>query len=1016
MHRIRLIILLYGILFFINTVIHAAELPAKRLKFEAITINDGLSQGMINYILQDHYGFMWFATKDGLNRYDGYRFVVYRHDAADATSISDSYVTWIFEDSKGNLWLSTAGHGLDLFERSTETFIHFIHNEKNTNTISNNVVSNIAEDKFGNIWAGTDYGLNKITFTVKPAKDTSPTSFSEKYNVTITHIHFDSSNPGRELYTKKEKNDLGLHTFYIDKSGMLWVSTYEMLFNIYPSKSNDDKVVQLNVDDYFVYPFHDKGMETHAHSYVEDTVRNKLYFLASFCVTEVDLVTKKVKFISTQRNFTGFVDGQAVLDEDGILWINDSEKLLQLDIGRKQSTLIHPKDITQAEMVQSMNTVYKDRSGVIWLGTKGYGLLKYNPQSAKFHHTDNASMRWISILNDSLITVIKTFDFVHLYNYRTGLFTDTLPHKKVFDQSVFNGYGYVDAIARDTDGTYWMCKGRLLHYDPDHETLHEYATLNHGCFPLFYDHNHNIWVGTENAFSLFDKKSEKFIDYAYPIPSPNVPYSFLVSIYEDSHGIFWLGTISGILRFDPSNRTWKHYSNNPSDLSSLSFDVVFSILPDPSEPENYLWIGTNGGGLNRFDKRSEKFVRITEKDGLPNNVIYGILSDENKNLWLSTNKGISCYSITTGTFKNFEAKDGLQSNEFNRHAFCKSADGILFFGGVNGFNYFDPKDLKKNPFIPRINITDIKLKNQSIYFKDKNSAINNPAYLIQQLKLPYHDNVITFEFASMEYSATDKNEYQYMMEGFDKEWIQAGTNHSATYTNLDPGNYTFRVKGSNNDGVWNEAGTSVQLTILPPWYMTWWFRVLVVVAIATAVYILYRYRLKQILKMQSLRNRIASDLHDEIGSTLSSISLFGEVARKNINNNPAKADNLLEQINEYTSAMMDSMGDIVWTINTRNDSFDNLINRMRAFSSKVMETREVNFVFNASVTGAIGHLDMTQRKNVYLIFKEAVNNAAKYSCCKNLKIEVTDENSLLKICIKDDGNGFDTEALLTNST
>jgi signal transduction histidine kinase len=189
-----------------------------------------------------------------------------------------------------------------------------------------------------------------------------------------------------------------------------------------------------------------------------------------------------------------------------------------------------------------------------------------------------------------------------------------------------------------------------------------------------------------------------------------------------------------------------------------------------------------------------------------------------------------------------------------------------------------------------------------------------------------------------------------------------------------------------------------------------------VVAVASAVYTLYRYRLRQVLKMQSLRNRIAGDLHDEIGSTLSSISLFGEVARKNINNNPAKADNLLEQINEYTSAMMDSMGDIVWTINTRNDSFDNLINRMRAFSSKVMETREVNFVFNAPVTGAIGHLDMTQRKNVYLIFKEAVNNAAKYSCCNKLQVDITDENSLLKVCIKDDGNGFDTGASLANST
>ncbi|MEO5571615.1 MAG: two-component regulator propeller domain-containing protein, partial [Bacteroidia bacterium] len=955
MQRIRLILFLFSI----SSCNHAADLPVKRLKFEAITINDGLSQGMINYILQDHYGFMWFATKDGLNRYDGYRFVIYRHDASDITTIADNYITWIFEDSKGHLWVSTAGRGLDLFDRSTETFIHFMHDEKNESSISDDHPFHIAEDKFGNIWVGTDRGLNKITVSEKNSK-TNSKSFLETHEIKISHIHLDPLHPEKELYTRKEGNDLRLHSFYIDKNGLIWVSTYDMLFNIYPSQHADDKIVQLDVSKYFTYSYPDKGMERHAHAYAEDTLHNSLYIISSFCITEIDLSTKEAKFISALRYYLGFIGLQAVTVESGVLWISDSERLLQVDAGKKEAFEVLAKDIDQTDMVHSMNVVYKDRSGVIWLGTKGYGLLKYNSQSARLHHTDNGSIRWMRTQNDSVIALIKAKNLVHLFNYRTGEFIDTIPGPALASTKLYADFGYIDALQCDTDGTYWICKGRLLHYDPFRNTIKEYPTFNHSCFPIFLDRNNNVWVGTENAFSFFDKRTEKFTDYNYPVPIFNVPYLFLECVYEDEKGIFWLGTISGIFRFDPKNQTWKQYKNNSSDESSLSFDVIFTICPDPREPENYLWIGTNGGGLNWFDKNSGKFNRITEKDGLPNNVIYGILSDDDGNLWLSTNKGISRYNHAAKTFKNFELKDGLQSNEFNRYSYCRGTDGILFFGGVNGFNYFNPKELKDNPVIPEVVITDIKLKNQSIYFKDKNAALDQPAYLTREFHLPYTSNVITFEFASMEFSSPDKNVYQYMMEGFDKEWIQARTNHAATYTNLDPGTYIFRVKGSNNDGVWNETGTAVQFTILPPWYMTWWFRLLVTVAVAAAIYALYRSRLRHFLKMQSLRNRIASDLHDEIGSTLSSISLFGEVARKNIINNPTKADKLLEQINEYTSDMMDSMGDIVWTINTRNDNFDNLINRMRAFSSKVMETREVNFVFNAPVTGAIGHLDMTQ--------------------------------------------------------
>ena len=605
------------------------------------------------------------------------------------------------------------------------------------------------------------------------------------------------------------------------------------------------------------------------------------------------------------------------------------------------------------------------------------------------------------------MTIIKTPEQLHIFNYRTGTFSDTMPAGSIMQQDLYNGFGYLDAVAVDTDGTYWLCKGRLLHYDPFKKSLKEYATPKFGCFPLLFDRQHRLWLGTDDAFSFFDTHTEKFTNYPYPVSSPNIPYSFLESIYEDTDGIFWLGTVKGLFRFNPANHEWKQYSHDPSDTSSLSFDVVFSICPDPRQPENYLWIGTNGGGLNRFDKRSGHFKRLTENDGLPNNVIYGILSDDHDNLWLSSNKGISCYSTTAGTFKNFEVKDGLQSNEFNRYAFAKATDGTMFFGGVNGFNYFKPGDLQVNPVIPEVIITDIKLKNQSISFRDQQPVIDRPAYLITEFALPYHDNVITFEFAAMEFSSPEKNIYQYMMDGFDREWIQAGTNHAATYTNLDPGDYIFRVKGSNNDGVWNETGATVHLVILPPWYMTWWFRGLLVVAIAAAVYLIYQYRLRQALKIQSVRNRIAQDLHDEVGSNLSSISIFTDMAASR----SAKGEEvkpLLNKIGDYTRTSMEAMGDIVWMINSRNDRFENIIIHMRALAAELFEAK--NYLLHLNISDELNSLKlgMDERKNFYLIYKEALNNIVKYAAGKNVWIDMYVDGSSVHLKIKDDGNGFDT--------
>jgi two-component sensor histidine kinase len=405
--------------------------------------------------------------------------------------------------------------------------------------------------------------------------------------------------------------------------------------------------------------------------------------------------------------------------------------------------------------------------------------------------------------------------------------------------------------------------------------------------------------------------------------------------------------------------------------------------------------------------KSEKVTRYSMRDGLANDVVYGILSDNNGSLWMSTNNGLSKFDSERKNFHNYNVNDGLQGNEFNRYAFCKTKDGILFFGGVNGFNYFDPAELNDSSTMPNVMITDFRIKNQPVSFQSKNSSLSKPVYLTDKITLPYRDNMISFDFVSFDFTNPGKNLYKYRLEGFDRDWVSSGTQHSATYTNLDPGTYTLKISASNGDGVWNEKGRSLQLVILPPWYMTWWFRLTIVIVIVTAAYWFYRYRINQTLKLQAVRNRIASDLHDEIGSNLSNISIFSNVAQQNENNSATAS--MLQRITEYTQLSMEAMSDIVWMINTRNDRFENIMVRMRTLAAEIFEATNwrLHMQFDEKLYNL--NMNMEERKNFYLIYKEAINNIAKYAECKDVWISMALDHSKILLEIKDNGKGFDVE-------
>ena len=920
-----------------------AQTDRRTLAFNALTINDGLSQGMVVCILQDRYGFMWFATLDGLNRYDGYKFTVYRHDPQDKTSITKSFVKSLFEDSQGRLWIGTVSGGLDLFDRETETFTHIDQIRGNGTDSSEGTVNNIAEDIHGNIWVHVSDRLNKITIN---ENEKSPV---KKFLIQQVQVPF--------------KSDASILT--ITKTGHVYFANSRdgVLYKLNDEKKGNWSIA-FNLNPHPPRLHQNGSLLYRIVQLIEDKTNAKFYVFHDGGVTRFDERTGTEERTFRNASFKIYDSPlRGTLDKSGIVWFSGLGNLSLFDTRTGELKIASALDNTFSRTLSGTYSIFIDRSGLLWIGTAGYGLLKRNTRSESFHHTGSSSNYSIKELPNGKIVLGNAKVVREVFDRSAGTFVDVSGKSEVRDLNNF----LLRRVATDKSGD-WYAESDKLRYQ--HKILDQ-ATYYHVPFVS------------------------------------NSEYTELIQCtVKDLSGNIWLGTTEGLAHFSLADKRWSVFKNKPNDQNSLSSNVIFSLCLDPLQPKKYLWVGTSGGGLNRMDMATGACIAYTTKDGLPNNVVYGILNDDDGNLWMSTNKGLSCFNPSKQSFQNFDHKDGLQSNEFNRGAYTRTKDGWLFFGGVNGFNYFSPREILKNTTAPRIVITGMKIRNQTVPVQTQGSPLTKSIYLTEKLTLPYTQNFISLEFASLDFTNPEKNRYQFRLQGFDKDWINSGTSNNATYTNLDPGTYTFEVQGSNNDGTWNKKETSLQLIILPPWYMTWWFRSAVVVTLIAVGYILYKYRLSQAAKLQSIRDRIAGDLHDEVGSNLSNIYIFSNVAQQKAAAN-GETSPLLQKITDYTQQSMEAMNDIVWMINTRNDRFENIMVRMRTLAAEFTETSDcsLHLHFDESLNNV--KLNMEERKNFYLIYKEAINNTAKYAGCKSLWVEMKLNQNTVTLKIIDNGKGFD---------
>lgn len=809
-----------------------AQFDTLSLSFRHITIKDGLSQGMVDHILQDRYGFMWFCTKDGLNRYDGYHFEVYRHDLSDPTTISDSYVSFLFEDSRGNLWVGTQS-GLDRFDRMNGRFIHFPNDGSSESAgipglLHGRSITSISEDKAGDIWVSTTVGVDRIVLP----KDEDP----DPGNIRVHHM-VTSDKVWRVNIDRNDRlHGLELHerSVQIDRVGD------ELRFE--PTRFTNGDIAPNDL------------------MLVEDTLRGRIYRVNGHCIAEYDPASDRVEPLFYEPSMDQvMVTPQPSVDSKGRIWLAGLGNFWRFDPDRLRLSRVMSKDPNLSEYANGAKVTYMDRNGLIWIGTSGYGILTYDPRSERFDAHQGRSISGLSPTRDGKVIVDERL-FLSVFDPEQDRFLLRLTVDDVKRRTGFKGIFYegVNAI-QDLTGAYWTSKQQLERYDHEHKLLRQFQREGKDgsrrpfasfCYPFHLDTDEILWFGAGDELHSIDTRTFEQEHHPYPIPAMDYKYLFLQAIHKDGKGMFWLGTTNGLLRFDPIATEWEHFANDPDDPNTLSNDVIFCVVDDPKEPERYVWVGTNGGGLNKVEKTTGRAVRYTKHDGLPNDVVYGILVDDHDDLWMSTNKGLSRFTPSTGTFRNYDERDGLQGDEFNRYAYCRMPDGTLYFGGINGFNRFRPEELLDDSGPMRILITDIKLMNRSIVPGEDGSLLDKPAYMAQRMEIPHGANMVTFEFAGMEFANPGSHQYQYKLDGFDPDWIRSGNSNTAIYTNLDPGRYIFRVRGMNRDGIWDEEGTSFILLVKPPWWRNAWFFMLCVLLVIASVWLYVRGVRKQKVKLE----------------------------------------------------------------------------------------------------------------------------------------------------------------------
>jgi ligand-binding sensor domain-containing protein/signal transduction histidine kinase len=986
-----------------------AHVPVRHLKFSHLTTNDGLSQGYVTAILQDRRGFMWFATRDGLNRYDGNTFVVYKNNPNDPTSLSSNFIQALMEDDHGDLWIAT-NTGVNRFDPTIERFSRYLNDPNNPNSIGSAYVTSIARDNRGYLWFGTEAsGLDKFdprTGTFTHYRNDSAGQFVGRITQVIADRH-------GEIWFVGERG-----VFHLDQqAGQI---TRPPATRNVPSAEN-------------VYEDEAGNLWMIANSPIVGLVK---YDRQAERITKYPLGARAAGVLASSTN-GGSVNSNLVADGQNGLWVPSSEGLYYFDRSRECFAYRFQHDETDPDSPDSnaIMSVYQDTGGVLWVGTENAGLNILNFQQEQFGYyghrpgdPDSLSPGRVKAIyqepNGALWIGLfpRALDRLDL---NTGRITHYIP--KPDNENALSEGTNVNSIYKDAAGYLWVGggasgldrlderTGRVKHYrynpgDPN-------GLMSNNVFTIYGDRNGHMWVGQQNGISRFDPATERFINYKPDSNNPDSSANWVLIVYQDRSGALWLGTFGGaLIRFDDKAKDFAAYTPDSRDPHRLNGGGILTIHEDRTET---LWAG-GFDGLYRFKRQDGSFTRYTEGQGLPSSTIRCIREDEVGRLWLSTQKGVSRFDPHKETFRNYDVSDGLQSNEFSDGCY-QGRDGEMFFGGSNGFNAFFPENVRDNPFVPPVMITSFKIFNKAMPIGAQ-SVLKKAVPYVDSLTLSYQDNIFSFEFAALSYANSQKNHYRYKLEGLEPGWNEVGSKQrQATYTNLNPDKYVFRVQGSNGDGVWNEEGVSLPIVITPPWWKTNWFRSTGAAVLLGLLWAAYQYRVRHLhhefemtLETRvSERTRIARDLHDTLLQSFHGLLLRFQTVYLLLPERATEAKEKLESAIEQAAGAITEGRDAVQGLRASTVESNDLALAIRTLGEELESDSSDHrpTTFRVAVEGLTRDLHPILRDEIYKIAAEALRNAFHHAQAKQVEVEIRYDDDQFRLRVRDDGKGIDASVL-----
>ena len=984
------------------------------IHFAHLSTSDGLSEMVVQQVSQDNQGFMWFGTLDGLNRYDGYEFRVRKRGAPNA-ELGGTTVRALFKDRSGELWIGV-DQCLDRFDPTTEKLTEYQHDPKISTSLGGTVYG-ITQDREGQLWVATSAGLDKL----------NPSTGI------FTHYHHDDRDSA-SLDAEGSRNDVRF--VGVDDSDTLWVETSAGINSFDPKTGKATRFSQLlNHDE-----FHEQ------HVYQDRSGRLWIYSREGSGIGIFDPKTGefvRYKFITGDSAPQAAERVTSVLqDEQGVLWLGiQGNGLLKLDPhdGTAIRYFNDPAD-PQSLSNNFVLCLYEDREGNIWAGTGGGGINRFSAVPSGFKSykkrpgeknsldqnfvlsvfEDSHSVLWVG--NDGVLNRIdsKTGSF-RFYRHRNG------------DSSSISD-GTVLSTIEDRAGTLWFAsyRGGLNAFDRRTSRFkayrHEAGNLNSPSsdviMRLQLDPKGRIWVAADHALDEFDPDSKQFEHY--PELTTALAATLVTCFDQDRRGMLWLGTNdAGLVRFDPATRHYDVYRSQPGNSATLSGNRVNALLVDRS---GTLWVGTQLG-LDKFDVATQQFHAYTEQDGLPSNAVQSILEDQQGKLWVGTDNGLAEFTPGTKSVRSYYASDGLAGSEFNYWgAAFKDTRGEMFFPGVSGLTVFHPGKIAKNRYVPPVVLTDFRLFGASVS-PGPRSPLHQAISATKTFTLTHSQNIFSFGFSSLSYAYPERNRYRYMLEGLEHQWNYTDSRRRfGTYTTLAPGEYVFRVQGSNNHGVWNEEGVSIRIRVLPPWWNTWWFRALCVLAFLAMLWTVYRLRVgvledrqailerhqaeisalnERLMKAQEEeRIRIAGELHDGVLQKITSLAL--ELATATIelpSDSEPKAE--VRQVEKKLIEVGTEIRQLSHELHPAVLQEAGLPAALSLYCEEFGRLRGIPIAYQADES--VEELSPGAALCIYRIAQEALGNVAKHAKAKQVQVRLTRSDSRVCLVVSDDGVGFNRD-------